>query len=276
MKIRLSHALRHVGLRTVLICHHDEPLTADGLARWLASFTDLAGLVILDEPRKRLWKRIRREVRRVGVLRFVDVLAFRLYYRLRLKRRDRAWEEAKLAELYQRYPSIPSSTRVLHIGSPNLLEVENFVRQLGPDLMLARCKTILKESLFTIPARGTFVMHPGICPEYRNAHGCFWALACNDINNVGMTLLRIDKGVDTGPVFGYYRSNFDERVDSHTVIQHKVVFNNLDMLRDKLLEIGGGAAQSIEISGRSSGEWGQPWLTAYWRWQRHAARRRKG
>ena len=47
-------------------------------------------------------------------------------------------------------------------------------------------------------------MHPGICPEYRNAHGCFWALANRDLNKVGMTLLRIDKGVDTGPTFGYY------------------------------------------------------------------------
>src|SRR5436309_328007 len=34
--------------------------------------------------------------------------------------------------------------------------------------------TLFRSSL---PARGTFVLHTGICPEYRNAHGCFWALA---------------------------------------------------------------------------------------------------
>ena len=31
------------------------------------------------------------------------------------------------------------------------------------------------------------------------------AMANGDLDNVGMTLLRIDRGVDTGPVFGYFR-----------------------------------------------------------------------
>jgi hypothetical protein len=260
-------------LRTVLICHHDEPLTAEGLSRWLASFTDLAGLVVLHETRQRLWRRLRREVRRSGLVRLLDIVAFRMYYKLALKRRDRQWEEAKLAELCSTYPPISASTEALHVSSPNTPEVVAFVQRLAPDLMLARCKSLLKEQLFALPAQGTFVMHPGICPEYRNAHGCFWALAKNDTGRVGMTLLRIDKGVDTGPVYGYYRCNINERTDTHTMIQHKVVFDNLDRLRDKLGEVGRGQAQPLDTSGRASGEWGQPWLSAYWRWRRYAAKR---
>ncbi|HLJ91682.1 MAG TPA: hypothetical protein VKU02_00680, partial [Gemmataceae bacterium] len=64
------------AMRTVLICHADAALDLQGLARWLASFSQLSGIVVLDETRQRLWRRIRREVRRVGLLRFVDVLAF--------------------------------------------------------------------------------------------------------------------------------------------------------------------------------------------------------
>src|SRR5205085_11503265 len=106
-----------------------------------------------------------------------DVLAFRAYARLFLRRRDRAWEEAKLAELRERYPPLTAGTRVLHAHSPNAPEAEAFLRGLAPDLVVARCKTLLKESVFAVPALGTYVMHPGVCPEYRNAHGCFWALA---------------------------------------------------------------------------------------------------
>lgn len=106
-------------------------------------------------------------------------------------------------------------------------------------------------------------MHPGICPQYRNAHGCFWALAKQDRENVGMTLLKIDKGIDTGPVYGYYRCKFDETKESHHVIQHKVVFDNLDVLQEKLKEIYAGLAKPIDTRGLPSGEWGQPWLTAY-------------
>src|SRR5678809_621983 len=87
------------------------------------------------------------------------------------------------------------------------------------------------------PRVGTFVLHPGICPEYRNAHGCFWALANRDLGNVGMSLLKIDAGVDTGPVYGYYRCDFDEKSETHVVIQERVVFDNLDELADKFRDL---------------------------------------
>lgn len=259
--------------RTALICHADDRLNREALARWLASFSELALVVELEEPKQRLWRRVRREVKRVGALRFPDVLAFRLYYRMTMAARDREWKERTLAALLERYPPLPASTRVLRASSPNTDEVKRALREAAPDLMLARCKSLIKASVFSAPRVGTFVMHPGICPEYRNAHGCFWALARGDRERVGMTLLRIDRGVDTGPVFGYYHADFDEQRDSHIVIQAKVVFDNLDALAEKLTEIAAGRAQTIETAGRESAEWGQPWLSAYWKWRRAARRR---
>jgi hypothetical protein len=260
-------------LRTALICQADDPLNREGLARWLASFSDLAGVVVLDETRQRAWRRVRREIGRVGLLRFLDVLAFRLYYKVALRARDRRWEEQSLADLCRRFPPLGDETALLRSASPNTSQVADFLRECRPDLVIARCKWILKPEIFTIPPDGTFVMHPGICPQYRNAHGCFWALANDDLDNVGMTLLRIDRGVDTGPVYGFFRCRYDERSDSHHVIQHRTVFDNLDAIRDRLLDIHGGRAGRIDTQGRPSGEWGQPWLTAYRRWQKAAAGR---
>jgi methionyl-tRNA formyltransferase len=160
----------------------------------------------------------------------------------------------------------------LRTPSPNSQETEIFIRSLNPDIVLARCKVILKESIFSIPAKGTFAMHPGICPEYRNAHGCFWALANGDRDRVGMTLLRIEKGVDTGPPFGYYSYPFDEARESHIVIQYRVVLENLDVLRQKFLEIFDVAAAPVNISGRKSAAWGQPWMSKYLRWKARARR----
>ncbi|WP_157605095.1 formyltransferase family protein [Schlesneria paludicola] len=259
--------------RTVLICHADDDLNREGLARWLATTTELVGVVILEEPAKRMRRRIQREIQRVGLVRFLDVLAFRVYYKLFLAKRDHAWERTTLDQLCVQFPPLGPSTRILHAPSPNSKEVEQFLQSLTPDIVIARCKSLLKESVFTIPKSGTFVMHPGICPQYRNAHGCFWALAQNDRGNVGMTLLKIDKGIDTGPVYGYYRSEFDETQDSHHVIQHKVVFDNLDALTAKLNEIQAGRAAPLSTQGLPSGEWGQPWLTAYWKYLRDARKR---
>lgn len=253
--------------RTVLICHDTEILNRWALPRWLGSFSDLAAIVVIREPKSRLWKRIKREVKRIGILRFLDVLAFRVYGRLFLRDSDRRWAEAKLRELEAQYPEVPGSTQILTTNSPNSPETEQLLREVQPDLILARCKHILKASIFTRARMGTLVMHPGICPQYRNAHGCFWALASRDTGNVGMTLLKIDKGVDTGPVYGFYRCNYDETRETHNIIQERVVFDNLEALRAKFEEILAGNASTIDTTGRKSQAWGQPWLSAYLRWK---------
>jgi hypothetical protein len=257
-------------MKTLLICHDGAELDRIILARWLNSFSSLLGIVIIQEPRSRLWRRTRREIKRIGFLRFLDVLAFRLYYRIFLAATDRRWERKQLAQKRLLYPEIAPETEILTTSSPNTPQADAFIRRLDPDIILARCKVLLKENIFSIPAKGTFVMHPGVCPEYRNAHGCFWALASRDLNKVGMTLLRIDSGIDTGPVFGYYSYPFDEVNESHIIIQHRVVLENLDALREKFLELGTGAAAPMNTLGRSSNAWGQPWLTKYLDWKSRA------
>ena len=191
----------------------------------------------------------------------IDVLAFRAFYALATARADRRWISQQLDRLRHRFPARPIAPE-LTTQSPNSVDAEAFIRAAHPDLVIARCKTMLKESVFAIPRLGTFVMHPGICPDYRNAHGCFWAMANGDRGNVGMTLLRIDRGVDTGPVFGHFRVAA-EPSESHVVTEHRVVLEHLDRVKNVLLDIEAGRAQPIETKGRRSATWGQPWLSLY-------------
>ena len=248
-------------MRTLLICHAGAALDREGIVRWLGSFSTFAGTVAIREPGGRLRRRVAREIKRVGWWRFPDVLAFRAYHGLFSARADRRWERAALERLRERFPRHPGAPEV-EVTSPNGADAERFIREQQPDLVIARCKTLLKEQVFAIPRLGTYVMHPGICPEYRNAHGCFWARANGDLDNVGMTLLRIDRGVDTGPVFGYFRVT-PAPDESHVVTQHRVVLDHLDAIRDRLLSIEAGTAEPLPTQGRPSATWGQPWLSAY-------------
>lgn len=260
-------------MKTVLICHAGARLDRLGLAGWLSSFSELAGIVVITEPRQRLWRRIKREFRRSGVARFMDVLAFRAFYRLLLAKRDRVWEETEIARLAGLHPVPAIAPRVCVTSSPNSPEAKAFLNELGPDVVLARCTTLLKPEIFSIPRLGTYVLHPGMCPEYRNAHGCFWALANNEPEKVAVTLLRIDAGVDTGPVYGYYSCDFDSARDSHVVIQAKAVTDNLDAIRREFEETASGAAQPIETHGRASAFGGQTWLTKYVSWKSQKQRK---
>lgn len=260
-------------MKTLLICHDDAPLDRVGLARWLNHTTDLVGLMVLEETGGRFMRRVRREVERVGWLRFLDVTAFRLYYRTAVANQDRAWEGKKLRDLESAYGPLPESLPVLRTSSPNSPEAEAFVKEVAPDIMIARCKFILKPRIFTVPTTGTFVMHPGVCPEYRNAHGCFWALANGDLDRVAMTLLKIDEGVDTGPVYGYFSYAYNELDESHIIIQNRTVLDNLDEIAQKLHSIHAGEAQVIDTEGRPSGVWGQPWLSKHLALRKRARRR---
>jgi folate-dependent phosphoribosylglycinamide formyltransferase PurN len=254
-------------MRTVLICHAGDAFDREGVAAWLASFSQLAGVVILEETAAQQRARIRREIQRVGIWRFVDVVAMRAYQKCFLARGDAQWLARAMQELHERFgaaPDVPSITA----ASANDARVIAFLRTCRPDIVIARCKQLLSRKVIATARTGIFVMHPGICPEYRNAHGCFWALAARDHDRVGMTLLRIDAGIDTGPVYGYYRYGYDEMRESHVVIQYRVVLENLAAVARRLDAIHAGTATPIDTAGRASGAWGQPWLSRYLRWQR--------
>jgi methionyl-tRNA formyltransferase len=236
----------------------------------------LAGLIIISDDAGRRWRAARREMRRVGVLRFLDVLAFRAYARIALAAGDAAWKEQALARLRAAYPANLDGVPRLYVSNPNDESVRQFLDAVQPDIAIARCKFILKRSIFERPRFGTFVLHPGICPEYRNAHGCFWALAGRDLDRVGMTLLRIDEGVDTGPVLLHATCPIDELRESHTVIQYRVVIENLDAIGRALRAVvHGEEVPLVPTAGRTSATWGQPRLTTYFHWKWMALRSRR-
>ena len=254
--------------RIALICHRDDVFDRDIVSRWLASFAELVGIVEIEERGQVVWRRLRAEARRVGITRLLDVLAFRVYYRLAFAADDAAWERAAIARAGQAWPAPDPATPVLRTHDPNDDAVRAFLERLAPDLVVARCKWLLRRAIYAAPRLGTFVLHPGICPQYRNAHGCFWALASDDPGNAGMTLLAIDDGIDTGPVYGYYRYPFDALRESHVRIQQRVFLENADAIRERLLAIYAGVAAPLPVAGASSRNWGQPWLSAYLNYRR--------
>jgi len=255
-------------VRTLLICHHDARLDREFLPRWLASFSELVGVVVIRDSRRQLWRRARREIGRSGLLGLLDVLAYRAYHGVRLSRDDAKKHHALAKRLAGEYALRAEGVPVLETSSPNNPEASAFMRAARPDVVLARCKHLLKREVFSIARTGTFAMHPGICPQYRNAHGCFWALANGDRDNVGMTLLKIDAGIDTGPIYGFFRRPLEDPGESHNSIQERVVFENLPAIGETLLAVHDGRARPIEVSGKPSAVWGQPRLTAYWRARR--------
>jgi folate-dependent phosphoribosylglycinamide formyltransferase PurN len=259
----------------VLICHEGDRLDTEGLACWLAGTMNLAGLIVISDKGRRLWTAARRELKRTGWLGFLDVIAYRVFARVRLRGREDAWKAQQVEALKTQYPADLTNVPRVVVANPNSEASRAFLNSVKPDIIIARCKFILKPEIFSLARVGAFALHPGICPEYRNAHGCFWALVNRDLDRVGMTLLKIDKGIDTGPVYLQAGCSIDELTESHIVIQYRVVTENLGRIAATLIDLFNGKhVEPIPTAGRKSAVWGQPRLTDYLRWKK-AARRAK-
>lgn len=260
----------------VLICHERDRLDLEGLASWLASSLHLVGLIVIRDERSRLWRAARREIRRVGLRRFIDVILFRIYARLTFSHRDAAWKAQEVARLRERYPVNLETIPKVVVDNPNSDDATRCLAELRPDVIIARCKFLLKPAIFRLARVGSFALHPGICPEYRNAHGCFWALTRRDLDRVGMTLLKIDEGVDTGPMYLQASYPFDEVRESHNVIQYRVVLENLEAIERTLIAICRGEnPEPVPAVGRHSATWGQPRLSEYLKWKWNARRNQR-
>ena len=66
-----------------------------------------------------------------------------------------------------------------------------------------------------------------------------------------MTLLRVDPGIDTGPIFLHGTYAFDEVEESHSVIQYRTVIENLDAIGDVLTALCRGEAREAGLRRRT-------------------------
>ncbi len=255
-------------VKTLLICHHDSPLNRYGVPLWLMSFSKLSGIVIIKEEKSKKIKRLKREIKRSGLIRLFDIIAFKVFYYFRYQKKDSKWCNKKLNQLRNSFNFNLKNIPIITVNNPNSNVAKTFISSKEPDIIIARCKVLLKYEIFSKAKTGTFIMHPGICPEYRNSHGCFWSIVNRDYDRVGMTLLKINRGVDSGPIYGYYYvEGFNMHKESHIIIQHRAVFENLELIQDKLLEVHLGKASVIQLKNRQSKIWGQPWLSSYYKWK---------
>jgi len=74
------------------------------------------------------------------------------------------------------------------------------IQDLGPDvLVVVAFGQILKKGLLYIPRWGALNIHASLLPRYRGAAPIQWAVI-NDERETGLTAMRMDEGLDTGPI----------------------------------------------------------------------------
>ena len=100
------------------------------------------------------------------------------------------------------------------------------MRELAPDLIVvAAYGQILPQALLDVPKFGCLNVHTSLLPKYRGAAPIQWAILNGDAET-GVTIMKMDAGLDTGGIVSEERTQILPQDDAQT-------------LHDRLARIGG-------------------------------------
>jgi methionyl-tRNA formyltransferase len=132
----------------------------------------------------------------------------------------------------QKQPFSPVKMLAQSLNLPLLQPVkardDGFIAELAglkPDLMVVVAYgQILPQRLLEVPKHGCLNVHTSLLPKYRGAAPIQWAIADGE-EFTGVTIMRMDAGLDTGPILSTRRTAILPADDSQT-------------LHDRLAELG--------------------------------------
>ncbi len=158
--------------------------------------------VILEDPPSELGLLVRR-TKRYGVPRVLGQVLFRV---LKVPRLAAAATERR-SEVLRTYglDDAPLPSGAWRVPSANSPRCTDLLRALAPRVVVVSGTRVLSpEVLQCVPA--AFInIHAGITPLYRGVHGGYWALVAKDADHCGVTVHRVDEGIDTGAILAQAR-----------------------------------------------------------------------
>ena len=108
----------------------------------------------------------------------------------------------------------------LPVLQPERARDEPFIaglRALQPDLIIVVAYgQILPPAILELPRHGCLNVHTSLLPQYRGAAPIQWAIANGD-TETGVTIMKMDAGLDTGPIVAQRRTPIRPEDDSATL-----------------------------------------------------------
>lgn len=152
---------------------------------------------VLIEESVSTFKLIKSRTKKFGLLKVINQLIFQtlIVFLLKLFSKSRIKVIKNQFELESN--KIPQK-KLIRINSVNSNECFKFLKEINPDLIIVNGTRIISKNILNNISALFINTHVGITPEYRGVHGAYWALVNNDKENCGVTVHKVDEGIDTG------------------------------------------------------------------------------
>ena len=255
------------------------------LVDWLAQRTDLRIIIWGSADYwSHTWRgRIRffrRRLKKYSIFKVVDEVLFYSYYRFFLKRREAVYSD-RMIETYRREHGLTPSDKpvtVFNVADVNAPEIREALLAEEVDAMFADClNSYVKPATFEAPRLGTFLWHEGFTPEYRGFHSPLYTIMNMELDKLGSTLLKMDRGFDTGPIILQVPvRDVDPLTEPHPYIAHKAILDSLPEVEGVLAALEAGRPlPTVNKEGAPSRLYTRPGLTDLIKYRRAIRRLKK-
>ncbi len=189
--------------------------------------------VIIEEKESKLLF-FKRRLKKIGYIKLLDQLIFISTFSKILSyfSKKRYSEILKINNL-SNFPV--DSFKKVFVVSVNELSTIDLINSFNPDIILLSGTRILSSKFINSINCQIINIHAGITPYYRGVHGAYWAYLNKQSNLAGVTLHRVDKGIDTGKVLGHkiIQVQYNDNFSTYPLLQ---LNSGIELLKEYLSE----------------------------------------
>lgn len=169
------------------------------------------------------------------------------------------------AEIMRRYgldESLIPPERVTDVHSVNGDQTITLLQQISPRVIVVNGTRILEEKLLHANDSIFLNTHVGITPLYRGVHGGYWAQVSGDPEHFGVTVHKIDKGIDTGDIIAQ-ASTSAASADNFSTYPLLQIALAIPLLKQAIRDALNGKLETISAPDGKSKLWTHPTIFEY-------------
>jgi methionyl-tRNA formyltransferase len=179
-----------------------------------------------------------------------------------LLRQETARRRTELLQHYGINDSPIPQDCVIDVPSVNDDQTIALLQKFASPIMVVNGTRILSERTLAA-VDGVFLnTHVGITPLFRGVHGGYWALASHDPEHFGVTVHKIDEGIDTGEIIAqaFIQPAKTDNFSTYPLLQ---IAAAIPLLKQAIRDASNGSLQSIPAPAGESNLWSHPTAFQY-------------
>lgn len=167
-----------------------------------------------------------------------------------------------LKEYYKLSEKSIEEVKLNYVSSVNNMECIAILNDLKPDIIIVNGTRIISSKVLESISALFINTHVGITPQYRGVHGAYWALVKDDKENCGVTIHKVDKGIDTGEIIKQATIEISEQDNFTTYPLHQYGVA-IDLMKETLADYRNNGLKTFKKENVNSNMYYHPSLLEY-------------